>query len=97
MKFAEWNCPGALCALYMNNRVQNGKGHTHIGGMSGNAFITCSQNGIHPVISVYCTATRSGYAFIAGEVIIIKIGTTGTLHEVTTCSSHIPQLRRSPG
>src|SRR5689334_22848329 len=63
--------------------------------MRGNALLALSQYAMNAVIAVNGRAATARLSFIAGSSGIIKVITTGALHQVAAISSHIAQLLRS--
>ena len=92
MKVVEGDGPLAAWTFDMDDRIQGRERYTHVGRMCSNAVLGSPQNGVHPVESTYCIASRARRPFVATRSVVIKVVASSALHQVSARGRHVSNL-----
>jgi len=94
---ADRDGPLALGALHVNDRLQRGERHVHVGRVGGDARLAGAEDGQRAVVAFDGRATRARLALVAGHGVVAEVHAAGALQEVAAGGGHVAQLRRGAG
>ena len=81
----------------MNGGVKHDEGDTHIGGVSGDAVFTSSQEGVAAIDAGDGVATRTRRPFVAVSGGVAEVRAASALEEIAGGGCHVAQLSGGSG
>ncbi|GAA3114080.1 hypothetical protein GCM10020001_036580 [Nonomuraea salmonea] len=97
MEVCQGDAAGAVEAAYLDDGVQRGERHGHVGRVRGDAVVAHAEDRRAAVEPVERVAAGAALALVAGGVSVVEVRAAGALEQVAADGGHVAQLRRGPG
>ncbi len=97
VEIGKFDLPFTTRSGHLDDGVECGKGHAHVGRMGGDAGFARAQDCVDAVEAADGGTAAAGLALVARRRRVIEIVATGPLEQIAACGRRIAQLGRCTG